>query len=503
VSDTILRFEHIDKAFFGVPVLEDVSLDIEAGSIVGLVGENGAGKSTLMNILGGVVSHDAGQMLLDGEVYAPRDPRDADRAGIAFIHQELNLFTNLTIAENFFISGFPTVGRLPVLSRRQIHARAQEFLALVDLDVSPDIRVERLAPGERQLVEVAKALSVDARILIFDEPTTSLTARETDRLFELIGRLHAAGKTIIYISHILRDVMRLADAIAVLRDGELVAHGPRAGFTIHSMIAAMVGRDIEQLYPDRTSRPGTDVALEVRGLSKTGISHRIDLALHRGEVLGVFGLMGSGRSELAQIVFGLDDFDEGQILIDGEPVRGHSPTRNIRHGMAFVTENRREEGLMMEATVSDNLSLAALPAYSTRLVNAVRSSSLATAIRETVDVLSIKVNDAFRNEAKGLSGGNQQKVVLGKWLMTKPSILLIDEPTRGVDVGAKYEIYEIIDRIAAEGTAVLFISSELEELIGLCDRILVMGQGEILGSFERAQFDGEAILRTAFREHAA
>jgi ribose transport system ATP-binding protein len=503
VRDTILRFEHIDKAFFGVPVLKDVSLDIEAGSIVGLVGENGAGKSTLMNILGGVVGHDAGQMLLAGEAYAPRDPRDADRAGIAFIHQELNLFTNLTIAENFFISGFPTMGRLPLLSRRQIRARAQEFLALVDLDVSPDVRVERLAPGERQLVEVAKALSVDARILIFDEPTTSLTARETDRLFELIARLHEAGKTIIYISHILRDVLRLADAIAVLRDGQLVAYGPAAGSTIHSMIAAMVGRDIEQLYPDRTSQPATDVALEVRGLSKAGISHAIDLELHKGEVLGVFGLMGSGRSELAHIIFGLDDFDEGEIRIGGRPARGLSPTRNIREGMAFVTEDRREEGLMMEATVADNLSLAALPAYSTRFISAVRSSSLATAIRETVDVLSIKVNDAFRNEAKGLSGGNQQKVVLGKWLLTKPSILLIDEPTRGVDVGAKYEIYEIIDRIAAEGTAVLFISSELEELMGMCDRILVMGQGEVLGSFERAQFDKEAILHTAFREHAA
>jgi ABC-type sugar transport system ATPase subunit len=503
MSDTILRFDHIAKAFFGVPVLKDVSLDIERGSVVGLVGENGAGKSTLMNILAGVVQHDAGRILLDGEAYSPRDPRDADRAGIAFIHQELNLFTNLTIAENLFIGGFPRMGRLPLLSRREIRKRAQEYLDMVNLGISPDVRIERLAPGERQLVEVAKALSVDARILIFDEPTTSLTTRETDRLFELIERLHAEGTTIIYISHILRDVMRLTDAVAVLRDGQLVAHGPKADFTIHSMISAMVGRDIEQLYPDRTSAPGEAVALEVRRLSKAGISHDIDLVLHKGEVLGVFGLMGSGRSELAQIIFGLDDFDAGEILVDGHPVRGLSPTRNIRQGMAFVTEDRREEGLMMEATVADNLALASLPAFSTRFVSAVRASSLANAVRETVDVLSIKVNDAFRNEAKGLSGGNQQKVVLGKWLMTRPSILLIDEPTRGVDVGAKYEIYEIIDSIAAEGTAVLFISSELEELMGLCDRILVMGQGEVLATFERAQFDKEVILRAAFREHAA
>jgi len=503
MTDTILRFEDVHKAFFGVTVLEDVTLDVARGSVVGLVGENGAGKSTLMNILGGVVTLDGGQLLLDGEAYAPRDPRDADRAGIAFIHQELNLFTNLTIAENLFIGDFPQRGPIPLLDRGKIRKRAQEALAMVDLAVSPDVRLERLAPGERQLVEVAKALSMDARIIIFDEPTTSLTARETERLFGIINRLHQAGKTIIYISHILRDVMRIADAVAVLRDGQLVASGPVSDFSIHSMIAAMVGREIEQLYPDRTSQPGSEISLELRQLSKTGISYRIDLALHKGEVLGVFGLMGSGRSELARIIFGLDDFDDGEVLIDGKPVKKLSPTRNIGNGMAFVTENRREEGLMMEATVADNLSLAALPAYRTRLVNTVRSGSVATAVRDSVEALSIKVNDAFHREVKGLSGGNQQKVVLGKWLMTKPSILIIDEPTRGVDVGAKYEIYEIIDRIAAAGTAVLFISSELEELLGMCDRILVMGQGEILGAFDRTQFDEEVILRTAFREHVA
>jgi ribose transport system ATP-binding protein len=374
---------------------------------------------------------------------------------------------------------------------------------MVDLDVSPDMLVEQLAPGERQLVEVAKALSMDAAIIIFDEPTTSLTARETDRLFGLIGRLHDDGKTILYISHILGDVMRLSDSIAVLRDGNLVAHGTKDEFTIDRMISSMVGRDIESLYPERTAPPTEELMLEVRNLSKTGISHDIDLELHKGEILGLFGLMGSGRSELAQIIFGLDDFDQGEVLIDGQPAKDLSPTRNIKNGMAFVTENRREEGLMMEATVSDNLSLAALPDYSTRFVSAIRSSRLASAVKETVGILSIKVNDAFKDEVKGLSGGNQQKVVLGKWLMTKPSILIIDEPTRGVDVGAKFEIYEIIDQIAAEGTAVLFISSEIEELTGMCDRIVVMGQGEVLGSFMRGQFDKESILRTAFREHAA
>ena len=503
MSDLILQFKDIHKAFFGVPVLKGIDLDIERGTTVGLVGENGAGKSTLMNILGGVVPPTSGQMLLNGEAYLPHDPKVADEAGIAFIHQELNLFTNLSIAENFFINDFPTAGRLPLLNRRDLNQRAREYLKMVDLDISPDMAVERLAPGERQLVEVAKALSMDAGIIIFDEPTTSLTARETERLFQLIGRLHDDDKTILYISHILGDVMQLSDAIAVLRDGSLVTHGPKEEFTVDRMISSMVGRDIENLYPERSAPPTEDLMLEVRNLSKSGISHEINLQLHKGEVLGVFGLMGSGRSELAQIIFGLEDFDEGEVLIDGQPVKQLSPGHNIRRGMAFVTENRREEGLLMEAMVSDNLSLAALPDYTSRFVKRIKSSEVAKAVKETVEVLSIKVNDAFRSEAKGLSGGNQQKVVLGKWLMTQPSILIIDEPTRGVDVGAKFEIYEIIDQIASRGTAVLFISSEIEELTGMCDRILVMGQGEILGSFDRTEFDQEAILRTAFREDAA
>ena len=501
MSDPILQFQGVGKAFFGVPVLKDVSLDVERGQILGLVGENGAGKSTLMNILGGVVP-------------AGRRPDGARRSGLRAARPARCRPRGHRLHPPGAEPLHEPVDRRELLHQRLPAPRPGSRCstaggsrrgrgttsALVDLRVSPDMPVERLTPGERQLVEVAKALSVDARIIIFDEPTTSLTARETERLFDIIARLHATGETIIYISHILRDVLRLSNAIAVLRDGALVAHGPGATFTIHSMIASMVGRDIEDLYPERTSRPGEEVALEVRQLSKPGIVHEIDLQLHKGELLGVFGLMGSGRSELAQIIFGLEDADQGEVLINGQVARRLSPPRCIKDSMAFVTENRREEGLMMTATVADNLGLAALPEYSTRLLSVVKRGALGTAVRESVDTLRIKVHDAFRNQAKGLSGGNQQKVVLGKWLMTRPSILIIDEPTRGVDVGAKFELYTIIDRIAAEGTAVLFISSEIEELIGMCDRIIVMGHGEVLGSFTRAQFDIEQILRTAFRE---
>ncbi len=500
-TDNILEFQSICKSFFGVPVLKDITLEIGRGRTIGLIGENGAGKSTLMNILGGVVPLDSGQMRLNGADYTPRDPDDATKAGIAFIHQELNLFTNLSIAENFFISDFPRIGRLPFLNKKLIQNKAQEYLSLVDIHISPDTLVERLSPGERQLVEVAKALSQDAKIIIFDEPTTSLTNRETERLFSLIERLHVSGKTIIYISHILRDIMQLADDVAILRDGEMVQVGPKEEFTIHKMISLMVGRDIEQLYPERTSQPTPHVILDVQHLSRSGIVHGINFTLHKGEILGFFGLMGSGRSELARLIFGLDAYETGQILIAGKPVQNLSPQKCIGHNMAFVTENRREEGLLMTSTVSDNMGLVALPNFTSPVIRMVRQSALVTAIQETVSALTVKVTDPFKNQAKGLSGGNQQKVVLGKWLMANPEILLIDEPTRGVDVGAKFEIYTIINTIAAKGAAIMFISSEVEELMGMCDRIIVMGYGEILGSFERPQFDKEELLRTAFREN--
>jgi ABC-type sugar transport system ATPase subunit len=499
MSEIILQFCNLDKSFFGVRVLKNISMDIPRGAIVGLIGENGAGKSTLMNILGGVHPADAGKMILNGQDYAPRDPAHATRSGIAFIHQELNLFTNLSIAENFFISDFPRMGKTPLLNRPYIRSKAQEYLRLLDLQISPDTTIEKLSPGERQLVEVTKALSQDAEIIIFDEPTSSLTARETERLFDVIRRLHQSGKTIIYISHILRDVLELADEIAILRDGELVQYGSKSDFTIHKMVSLMVGREINQLYPDRASQPSEEKLLEVTGLSKAGIVHDINFCLHKSEILGVFGLMGSGRSELAQIIFGVESHDTGQIVVEGNPRNHRTPVKSIQQNIAFVTENRREEGLMMTSTVAENLGLVALPRYTQPVTNVVRGGALKEAIRGAVSLLKVKVHDPFQNQAKGLSGGNQQKVVLGKWLINNPSILIVDEPTRGVDVGAKYEIYTIINDIAAKGAGVLFISSEIEELMGVCDRIMVMGFGEILGSFERNEFNKEKILQTAFR----
>jgi ribose transport system ATP-binding protein len=501
MSAPILTITGVGKSFFGVTVLSDVTLTLEPGRILGLVGQNGAGKSTLMNIIGGNVTADAGTMVLADVPYAPADAREAERRGIAFIHQELNLFANLTIAENIFIGDMPR-GRGRLIDRRALRDKTAALLKEVELDLSPDTPVGRLSPGERQLVEVTKALHLDASIIIFDEPTTSLTPRETARLFALIGRLKAAGKAVVYISHILADVEALADDIAVLRDGRLVGTGTRADFAIGKMINLMLGRDIDQLYPPHAPSSRETVLLEAKGLSLRGVVKDISFALREGEVVGLFGLMGSGRTELARILFGLDHFHRGELRIGGAAITKMTPRRAIAARMAFITENRREEGLMMNTAISENIALAALRKIAGPF-GTIDDRRLVAAATDVAAALQIKSGAIDRQPAKSLSGGNQQKVVIAKWLMAGPAIFLLDEPTRGVDVAAKYEIYSIVQKLAAGGSGILFISSEIEEVMAMADRILVMSQGEIVGEFARAGFDKEKILRVAFRQEQA
>lgn len=500
--EPILQFDGISKSFFGIHALQDVTFSLPKGRLLGLIGENGAGKTTLMNILGGVLRPDRGDMTLRGQGYSPRNPAEATEAGVAFIHQELNLFTNLSIADNLFIDRFPRLGRSPFINKRAAKTRARQLLESLNLGLSPDTLVDRLTPGERQLVEIAKALSAGAEIILFDEPTTSLTAGETERLFGIIQDLRRQGKSMIYISHNLGNVLELADEIVVLRDGRVVDQGPKGDFTIDKMISRMVGRDISQIFPPRPARPADEIVLEVRGLSQPGIVKDIDLTLHKAEVLGLFGLMGSGRTELARILFGLEPFERGEVVMDGVLCDGASAVDSIRRGMAFVTENRREEGLLMEATIVDNVGLVALPAFaSPGPARLLRARRLREAVTRVAELMRIKSGAVHRTPAKTLSGGNQQKVVIGKWLMARPRVLIMDEPTRGIDVGAKYEVYSIINDLAAQGTGILLISSELEELMGMCDRILVMSKGEIQGSFGRDDFDRERILHAAFKGH--
>lgn len=497
---TALRLEGISKSFFGVRAVEAVSMELAKGSVLGLVGENGAGKSTLMNVLGGVIPPDEGTMTVAGLPYRPRSPRDAARAGIAFIHQELNLFTNLSVAENLFLGHFPRHAGLPLLDRRAMQRRTKAALAAVSLEVAPSTPVETLTPGERQLVEIAKAVDASAELIIFDEPTTSLTERETERLFAMLETLRTGGTSIIYISHILTDVQRLADEVMVMRDGKLVEKGPKRDFDTRRMISLMVGRDLDRLYPNGAHEVRAEQVLEVSELSQPGIVHNLSLRLNRGEVLGVFGLMGSGRSELARILFGLDPYASGSITVLGKRLRGHTPRDAIAAGVAFVTENRREEGLMMDASIADNMSLVGITEYA-RASPFLDTVRLGERVEHLGDELRLKTT-SYTQPVKTLSGGNQQKVVLGKWLGAKPQIFIVDEPTRGVDVGAKFEVYALIQKLAEDGAGVLFISSELEELVNLCDRILVMHNGEIVSRFTKEDFDKERILAAAFKEAA-
>ena len=409
------------------------------------------------------------------------------------------MFGNLSIAENLFLTAFPRLAGLPVVHRKALHRRAASLLEQVGLNVPPQTLVEQLSAGEQQLVEIAKVLGLDARLIIFDEPTTSLTTRETSRLFALIDQLRHRGLSLIYISHNLDDVLRLCDDLVILRDGEVVGRGPRAEFTLDRLVSLMVGRSITQLFPPRATVPGQAALLEVRGLSQPGMVRDVSFTLHDGEVLGLSGLMGSGRSELARILFGLDPFARGEVLLKGHPIQP-APRRNIQRGLAFLTENRREEGLCLEAAIAENIALVTLPNHAGNAVGWIGRLGL----RQAVDRIrqAVRLTPSALNEApvKTLSGGNQQKVVLAKWLLATPAVFLLDEPTRGIDVGAKSEIYKLINELAERGAGVLVISSEIEELIGLCDRILVMSHGEIRAEIPRAQFDRERIFRSALHE---
>jgi ribose transport system ATP-binding protein len=490
-----LRLEGVSKQFAGVRALERVDLSIVRGEVVGLVGENGAGKSTLMKILGGVTAPSAGRLLIDGAEMPRFDVRAAQAAGIAFVHQELNLFENLSVAANVFIGREPRrAGWLRLVDEAELCRRTAPLLAQLGADFAPDAPVDGLSLAQMQLVEIAKALSQEARLVIMDEPSSSLTATETDRLLDVVARLRADGVGVIYITHRLHEIERCADRVVVLRDGRRVAELARDEIAADTMIRHMIGRDLKMLYRPAAAEPGAP-AMELHRLrTPYRPASEVSLAIRRGEILGLAGLVGSGRTELARVLFGLERPLGGTIAIDGTVTTIASPADAIARGIYLVPEDRKRLGLILDLAIERNISLAALGRHARGgLVDTGSERAVACGQR---DGLSIRCADTAV-ETGSLSGGNQQKVVLGRWLSMAPRLLILDEPTRGIDVGSKDEIYRLMRKLADDGVAILMISSDMEEVIGVSDRVAVMHEGAIAGTLARRDLSERAILSLA------
>ncbi len=503
----------ITKSFPGVLALDRVDLELREGEILGLIGENGAGKSTLMRILGGDYPADAGTISIEGKPVRIRDVRHAMSLGISVIYQELNLAPNLDVASNIFLGREPRGGPLGIVNRKELYSRAGELAERVGITAGLTTLVQELSPGERQLIEVAKALSMDARILVLDEPTSSLTPTEARRLFDVMRRLQENGVSMIYISHRLAEVQEICDRVIVLRDGQRVgvlrhserseespsetlrrAQGDEEGaFTTTEMVKLMVGRDISRFFPEHGRGEAREVVLSVRSFRPAGGKADISFDLRAGEILGVAGLVGAGRTELVTSLFGVETPERGEVAVLGESAQVRSPSDAIRLGMGFVPEDRKQLGVILEMAVSENISLPSIGSYNPPFMDRNRETRV---VAEMVEALDIKT-PSLAQQVQFLSGGNQQKVALGKWLSLNPRILILDEPTRGIDVGSKSEVYKLIRKLADEGVAVIMVSSELEEIIGLADRAVVMHEGRSTGILDRDQITEENIMRLA------
>ncbi|NNE01278.1 MAG: sugar ABC transporter ATP-binding protein [Pirellulaceae bacterium] len=492
-SPLLLEVCGVSKSFPGVRALHQVDLQLGRGEVLAVIGENGAGKSTLMKILAGVQEPDGGEIRVDGQSVRVDSTRRAMELGIVLIHQELNLADNLDVGSNIFLGREPLRGGL--IDQGTINRQSREYLTRVGLDVDPKTIVDTLTIGKQQLVEIAKALSVNARVLIMDEPTSSLSAKESEALFEVVKDLRSRGVSIIYISHRLGEVGELADRVTVLRDGENAGDLAREEVSHDNMVKLMVGRDVSQFYA-RQQHPIGDVLLEVQDLvTPAWPKHPLNFDVRAGEIVGVAGLVGAGRTEMLQVLFGIDHPVSGKVLVDGDLVDMSQPSDAIEAGMALVPEDRKQHGLILEMSVRHNVGLAGLSRHS-------RSGGFLNQAQEKADSQEMIGKMRIRTPHDGqivqfLSGGNQQKVVIGKWLAISPRILLLDEPTRGIDVGAKEEIYRLMEQLAADGMAVLFVSSEMEEILGMSDRVLVMHEGSISGELSRDELSEESVMQLA------
>lgn len=488
MADYILELQHISKSFPGVKALDDVSVSIERGSVHALVGENGAGKSTLIKVLAGIYHPEQGEVFLDGVKTKFRTPYDSQQKGISVVHQEFKMSESLSVAENVFLGNLMYKGRL--VDWKGMRRRADEMLRELGVPMDVELAVETLSVAQKQMVEICKAINRHCKVLIMDEPSATLTEKEQALMFNTVRRLKQDGVTIIYISHRLEEIFDLCDNVTVLRDGMHIKTVPVASVTRDELVSMMVGRTVAKEYPHAGSEVG-EVVLEARNICRKGVLHDISFKLHRGEVLGIAGLVGAGRTELARAVLGIDKMDSGEILLHGKPVRIDRFNKAIAYGLSLVPEDRKSQGLVQIATVSRNINMVNMSAAARGVViDAAKEREISQEYVEKLDIMT----PSIETEAQYLSGGNQQKVVIAKWLLEDSEIIILDEPTRGIDVGAKSEIYHLIVHLVEQGKAVLMISSELPEVIGMSDRILVIHEGRVADELMREEATQEKII---------
>ncbi|HHU88060.1 MAG: sugar ABC transporter ATP-binding protein [Sphaerochaetaceae bacterium] len=494
MASDLLVMSNIHKSFPGVKALDEVNFSLKAGEVHALIGENGAGKSTLMKILTGVYKMDEGEILLEGEAVHINKTIDAQNLGISIIYQEFNLFPHLTVAENLYIRREPRKLAKWIIDDKAQRQKTREMLAEIHLDLDPNRKVNTLSVAQQQMLEIAKALALNAKIVIMDEPTSALTDAEIENLFRIIHELKRRKVGIVYISHRLEELQHIADRVTVLRDGKFVGTVDYKDTSVRELVRMMVGRELGDYFPERTTKP-EEPLLEVRGLSRKKVIDDISFTLHRGEILGVAGLMGAGRTEMARALFGADHVDSGEILLEGELIQIKSPFDAIRHGIGYLTEDRKRDGLTMGLNVKENIALASIKDF-TKWGGRMDDGRIGEVSKEYVDQLQIKT-PSLNQLVKFLSGGNQQKVILARWLCKGTKILIFDEPTRGIDVGAKREIYNLMNQLTADGHAIIMISSELPEILGMSDRILTMHEGKVAGITDRASATEESIMYLA------
>ena len=494
MNEVIVRMEHITKTFPGVKALDDVHFELRAGEVMALLGENGAGKSTLMKILSGVYTRDGGEMEIFGKSYGDLTPKGAQALGVAIIHQELNMCRHLSIAENMFLGREKT--RLGTLSQREMETEASNALEELGIDLDPRQVVGELPVSKQQMVEIAKALSTNAKILIMDEPTSSLTSREIDDLFRIIRDLKAKGCGVVYISHRLEELQYIVDRVTIMRDGQFVTSGRFQDMTMDEIIANMVGREIKEKFPRVQCKKGKCV-LEARGLNAGRMVRDVSFQLYEGEIVGFAGLMGAGRTETTRAIFGVDPKESGRLFLDGREVSIRSVEDAIRNGIVLAPEDRKKDGLCTKLSMRENIALPNLDIICDK-AGVIRKRREEQMCNEAIANLRIKTA-GLNSDAATLSGGNQQKVVVAKWLARNSRVVMFDEPTRGIDVAAKVEIYHLMNRLKQQGIAVMFVSSEMPEVMGIADRIIVMCDGRITGEIGSGEASQEKILTLATR----